>query len=603
MGDSLFLKTRRGLAALALVLFILGLAALRAPLRLRADEVLSLNVSSGSVVLDPGESVTITVDYSSSVEVKNISITPDTAQSQGFVIQSFLNSSSASINGAGDLGSITVTAPSSYAQGSLVLNALAEDASDPNQKYSAQAVIPLSVNVPAPDPSAEEGGESTEAAAAAEEAVLDLKINGVGDPVRAYASAESPSALPEGYSEVVAEIQGQLVKTYKKAGRAPLLNLRLLADGAEALYSFDAAAQSIFHFYPDIYTEIGGQSVIVSALAELAPDPALVAQSYDVNGQTTLVWIGELKGKEYVVLRAQEGGKASALYSYEIGEGGGTMLVPFNYAEIINPVTPTPLPSTSADSATSASDAAAAGSASSVDWVFWILVIVIVLMLAGLFGVFWVRRRNETAARYEAIRREAPKRTPGGGRGPGARERAHGGRTQAQSGRRAGVPLKELEPNNFSQVDDYFAKYPQRGNTSASFEDPGLRSGVRQPRLPEAPNPAAPRAPQARGGLRGAEFAHKTGGQSAASGAAPRRASRFFKQPNPRHQNPYRTYYHSPEEAEPRRVRAADLNGAPGAPEAGYARRPNSTPPIPLRRLSADESASRDLHDEVRFDE
>lgn len=512
---------------------------------IRAEGELRLSASQESVLLEPGAAATLNVNYSSDVSVKIVNVTLNNQEAQSFTVQNVL-SPSINANTGGLLGSINITAPSVYSTGNLVVTATAENADSPGPVFSAQLLIPVSVNLPPPaetDPNSTAEGATLPAEtipSVAEESsvplevgsglTLSLKLNGIGDPVTVNVSENRPETIPDGYSEVVAEIQAQNVLTYKKAGRLPLVYVSLVADGPESLYAVDAQGGNAYRFYPDIYTTIGGQSAIVTSLTETAPTPDLVSQSLDINGLTTSSWVGEIKGEEYTVIRAEVEGKTSDLYRYEIAADGAVTLSLFNYANIINPPSPTPVPTTaptqSGEGTTTAAKGESGGAA--VDWVFWGLLLLFLALLGGLVLLFLHNRRKRQPmdyrlnAKHYDLPSEAQRSRNSRAGYPAA------GNPQA---RKKGIQLRELRPNDFDDVDRYFSErreVPQRRNI-----DPAARSGVRKPRIEEfKPQQSSTERYAGSGSTGGRRNSVQSRGQEGRA-----------RDRNARERNPYRSYY------------------------------------------------------------
>ncbi len=555
--------------------------------KVHAEGELRLSASHESVLLEPGAAATINVNYSSDVSVRIVNVTLNNQEAQSFTVQNVL-SPSINANTGGLLGSINITAPSVYSTGNLVVTATAENADSPGPVFSAQLLIPVAVNLPPPgetDPNATAETAAVPAEtipSAAEEAglvlepgsglTLSLKLNGVGNPVTVNVSENRPETVPDGYSEVVAEIQAQNVITYKKAGRLPLVYVSLVADGPESLYAVDAQGGNAYRFYPDIYTTIGGQSAIVTSITETAPTPDLVSQSLDINGLTTSSWVGEIKGEEYTVIRAEVEGKTSDLYRYETAADGSATLSLFNYANIINPPSPTPVPTTaptqSGESTTAAAKAESGGS--SVDWFFWGLLLLFLALLAGLALIFLYNRRKRQPMDYRLNAQHYDS--------PSTAQRSRNSRSgypaaSHPQARKKGIQLRELTPNDFDDVDRYFAErreQPQRRNI-----DPAARSGVRKPRIEEY-------KPQ-----QNATERYANGGSSGSRrNAAPSRGQESRgRERNARERNPYRSYY-KPQ---------SDLDNYYGTSGRGRSNSgsPHSQNPPPIKRVT---------HDEVYFD-
>lgn len=548
--------------------------------RVHAEGELRLGLSQDSILLGPEEAVTVNINYFCDIPVKNVNVVLNSQQAGEFSVQNILSSSSSSVNGTGSLGSITVIAPKTNVSGSIVLSATAENANDANIKYSAQVTIPVAVNLPAPvetDPGTTAATGETTAASVPVETLptqvgvkLALRLNGTGDAVSVNVSENTPAFLPEGYGEVVAEVQAQNIRTYKKAGRMPLVYISLVDGGAESLYSLDAVQGFAYRFYPDVYTNIGGKSAIVTSLTEPAPDAALISQSLELNGQTTSAWVGDLKGEEYTVIRAEIDGKTSNLYRYSIAADGAAAITLFDYNALMNPPSPSPtLTTTSASSiATEASTtlkgaAASDKSGAGIDWFFWGLFIIFILMSAGLLLLYLRKKAQRNAQDYRLAAhhydnpqaRHIPLNKP-----------AHG-KSSMTAGRKPvkGIQLKELKPNDFDDVDRYFAQrqeIPPRRSTDAA-----ARSGVRKPQVHQASQRASQN--------------HNPVATAGNYGNAPQVQS-------PASRNPHRSYYKPDAQASQ-------------SPAAAYPQRPNSVEPLVIRRVR-DNPEYPSRHDEVLFD-
>lgn len=554
----------------------------------RAEGELRLGLSQDSVLLEPGAAVTINITYYSDLPVRNVNVILNSTQAPGFSVQNVLSSSGMSVNGTGSLGSVSIIAPSTYANGNVVLSATAEDANDPAIKFTAQVTIPVTVNLPPPgevDPNAPvaEGEtpvpEETLPIPTQAGVNLALKLNGIGEPVNVNMSENTPGGVPEGYAEVVAEVQGSNIRTYKKAGRLPLIYVSLVENGAESLYSLDVENANAYRFYPDVYTEIAGKSAIITSLTEPSPDPSMVSESLEINGHMTTAWLGDIKGEEYTVIRAEIDGRSASLYRYAIGSDGVATLTPFVYADIINPPSPTPIPSTTLAESTEASEAAGSTkSGSSIDWFFWGLLLVFLLMLGGLVLLFLRSRSKRVTKDYrlDALHYDEPYQR----------------KTQKK-----GIQLRELRPNDFDDVDRYFAErteVPQRRNI-----DPAARSGVRRPQVQMPHRPSTPsdrhddiRSPRTREAhVRPVEQAPRSRGQETRA-PEPTSRARGSQSRSTEQRNPYRTYY---------KPQSSDYaNQTYQNPSDVQRRRPNSQEPLVIRRVQNDPNSLR-RHDEVLF--
>ena len=546
--------------------------------KIHAEGELRFGLSQDSVVLGPEEAVTVNINYFCDVPVKNVNVVLNSQDAGDFSVQNILSSSSSSVNGTGSLGSITIIAPTTSVSGNIVLSATAENADDASIKYVAQVTIPVSVNLP-PAVETEISGTAAEAETAPATTApatlptqvgvkLTLKLNGVGDAVNVNVSENTPALLPEGYSEVVAEVQSQNIRTYKKAGRMPLIYISLVDGGAESLYSLDAAQGFAYRFYPDVYTNIGGKSAIVTSLTEPAPDNALVSQSLELNGQTTTAWVGDLKGEEYTVIRAEIDGKATTLYRYSIAADGAATIGLFDYNALMNPPSPTPIATTTLSSSAAAgvtekNESNTKDSGSGIDWFFWVLFIVFVLMSAGLLVLYLRNKAKRDSQDYRLAAHHYDD--------PGVHQK-HSGRSAQGTFRAAaarkpvkGIQLKELTPNDFDDVDRYFAErretVPQRRAETAA------RSGVRKPQVHQVNKGHAPN--------------HNVS-------APPKNYGDAQHHQSPVARNPHRSYY-KPD---------AQASEAPGYVNR---QRPNSAEPLVIKRVR-DNYDNQSRHDEVLFD-